>query len=143
MEDDSPTAVRGEVMVVDPTILSFLFSLSSAVETVLYLYTKRMLEDSLSHSELLHEINSGSVCENMVAILSRAGRLNLAVSLASQVTNLVKVADSGNISRFLKVRGIALSRLGSLSLFEVAVLSSVRTLNFFSVQVLQLLSVCV
>ena len=58
-------------MVVDPTILSFLYSLSSAVETVLYLYTKRMLEDSLNQSELLHEINSGSVCENMVAILSR------------------------------------------------------------------------
>ena len=133
--DDGTTMGAKEVMVVDAPTLSFLFSLSSAVDAVVHLHSKRLLEENLNQSELLHQIRSESVCENMVVILSRAGRVNLAVSLARHATHLVKVADSGNVDRFLKGRGIALPRLGSLSLYEVAVLSSVRTLNFLSLQV--------
>jgi len=107
-------------------------ALSEGVDALLQLYLLGKLDVTVETVEVLSAISSSS-CEHMLTLLSRAGCCNLAIKIARQATEL-RLSGEGAKSSLGGVSvcgGLdGLCSAGPLTVFEVIVIHSVRTLNF-------------
>mmetsp|Transcript_17859 Transcript_17859/g.24516 ORF Transcript_17859/g.24516 Transcript_17859/m.24516 type:complete len:858 (+) Transcript_17859:3-2576(+) len=125
---------KKRVSIMGRSAVSFLLALSEGVDALLQLYLLGKLDVTVETVEVLSAISS-TTCEHMLTMLSRAGCCNLAVLIARQASELWLSGEGvkSSLGGATVCGGLEGSRIvGPLTAFEVAVLHSVRTLNFLA-----------